>query len=253
MRVLRSFIVSLVVIVMMSASALATASAMQDEIASIKAKISSGYGGVRDALNDLQWSGYQDEGVYDLIADLLKQSYQSGDKQSIEHNSWYAKGLGFSGLKKYEALLEQVASSGVSTKLAKHATKAIENLNKYAEWNPVIAQGLGSVASGDGLEIKRVQNMLNSSFYELKRTGAKRVYYRYYADQQLLDKVEKTLLANYQKISNESLQVDALAWMCKVLGKSLDTKYADTLRKVADGSSSSKLIKHAKKELRRMS
>ncbi len=70
-------------------------------------------------------------------------------------------------------------------------------------------------------------------------------------DTVILDEVEKALLKAYK--SNKSrTAIDALAWMCRTLGESQNSKYIRTLNTVKDNSGNRKLSGYAIKALRNL-
>ena len=65
-------------------------------------------------------------------------------------------------------------------------------------------------------------------------------------DPTLYEVIEEELLAGYQQNTNVRKQVDAIAWLCKALGRSGDPKYKDTLKKVMETARSRHVAKYAR-------
>jgi len=97
-------------------------------------------------------------------------------------------------------------------------------------------------------QLRGVVKMLQSSNSRSKKQGARIVYKRYLQNTALLDAVSAELLKSYKtNRDNDKYYIDALAWMCNVLGRSGKSKYKATLQKVAQNSSNRKLKKYAQK------
>jgi len=100
--------------------------------------------------------------------------------------------------------------------------------------------------------ITKYINMLRSNDSGQKVRAAKKIFKLYSHDPQLLCIVNKELLKGYHINIKDRHHVDAMAWLCKILGASGQTKYKATLKKVAQEASSSKLKKYAKKSLSKL-
>jgi hypothetical protein len=101
-----------------------------------------------------------------------------------------------------------------------------------------------------GVSIASVMEMLQSSDYTEKTRGAKYVA-RYYGDNpMLLQQAEKELLAGYQTETRERDYVEAMGWMCNVLGRSRNSQYKGTLEEVSKNASNRRVRGYAKKNMR---
>lgn len=99
-------------------------------------------------------------------------------------------------------------------------------------------------------EAQKVVNLLRSTESGNKRNGAKRAH-RYFAnDAGVIAVVAEELDKGYAEKPRDRHHVDAMAWLCNVLGASKDMKYKDLLTLVAKKSPSKKIRKYAKKNLR---
>ena len=94
--------------------------------------------------------------------------------------------------------------------------------------------------------------MLRSNDSTQKVRAAKKIFKSYSHDPQLLRVVNEELLRGYQINTKDRHHVDAMAWLCKVLGASGQTKYKATLKRVAQEAPSSKLKKYAKQSLSKL-
>jgi hypothetical protein len=223
------------------------AGALADEVTQLKAQFERANAtNARQMVQQLNWSGIQDETMYDIVEVKLRESYLDRDRDRIEYSSWLVKGLAVSGLTKYDAIMQEIAASDAHGKLKKHNKKAIERLKDYVTWAPIIGKDLDSATTASELRIMRVNNLLTSGHSELIREGAKIVYRDLPIDQAMQDQVEQVLLATHDKPADR-VHVDAMAWLCKSLAQSGDPKYAATLQEIAANTPEKKLRKHAAK------
>ncbi len=100
--------------------------------------------------------------------------------------------------------------------------------------------------------ITKYINMLRSNDSTQKVRAAKKIFKSYSHDPQLLCVVNEELLRGYKINIRDRHHVDAMAWLCKILGASGQTKYKATLKRVAQESPSRKLKKYANKSLSKL-
>lgn len=100
--------------------------------------------------------------------------------------------------------------------------------------------------------ITKYTNMLRSNDSTQKVRAAKEIFKSYSHDPQLLCVVNEELLRGYKINIRDRHHVDAMAWLCKILGASGQTKYKATLKRVAQESPSRKLKKYANKSLAKL-
>ncbi|MBN2645553.1 MAG: hypothetical protein JXR59_08795 [Desulfuromonadaceae bacterium] len=93
------------------------------------------------------------------------------------------------------------------------------------------------------------QKELKSGNAVSMRDAAKRIIRARQFDTKTLDAVEDALLAGYNSNFNDRNHVDAMAWLCKALGASGNSKYADTLKTVIKQGKSRKISGYAQKSL----
>lgn len=202
----------------------------------------------RKLINELEWSGISDTRIYDLAEAVLLANYKSTDSEMIEQNSWLAKALSQSGQPKYRATLDKVLKSKKSPeKLVRHAKKARTRLEEFRIWNPIIAKDVHKAPAGK-LNEKRAQNMLSSDNPVMLRLGAKRVYYKYFDDTGLLEIVKSRLLNDFN-MATDGVHIDAVAWLCKALGRSGKLEYRSALETVTEKASNKKISRYAAKSL----
>lgn len=116
-----------------------------------------------------------------------------------------------------------------------------------------IVTSTGSQTSQEtGLEIEELLKALRSDDSVTKRQAVISIARSYGQNAMLLEAVEEELLEGYNKHVEDKYQVDAIAWMCKVLSASGDVRYRKSLATVADSATNSKIKKYAKKALEQL-
>ncbi|WP_101759760.1 hypothetical protein [Oceanicoccus sp. KOV_DT_Chl] len=204
----------------------------------------------KDALNDLQWSGLSSVAIYDVIENNLQTVYPTASsKAEIEQASWYAKVLGASGDDKYSTTLKGILNSGANKKVKKYASKGLDNIQKYQQWNPII-RDKSSYNPKYSQKINGFANMIKSQDWELKRIAAKRIHFEHLYDEFLLDAVEAEVKALYKDNYSDKTEIDCMAWLTKAIAGSGNTKYKDTVSMVANEAGNRKVKKYASKYLR---
>jgi len=192
---------------------------------------------------ELEFSGITDTRLYDVIEQRLLDVYRARD---AEPSSWLAKTLAYSGQSKYQATLKKVVETSKSRKLKRHTKVALERLPEHAVWNADISKGTAGLA-GDSLYRKRTINMIKSNHTHLMMLGARRVWFHHPTDKMFVAAVKDKLLATYNSETLSKRDVDALAWLCNVLGKSEDPKYRQVLLDIAASSPNKRVGRYAKK------
>lgn len=192
---------------------------------------------------ELEFSGITDTRLYDVIERRLLDEYQSKD---AEPSSWLAKTLAYSGQSKYKATLTKIVNTTKSRKLKRHTKLALVRLPQHTAWNIDIGEGTAGLV-GDSLYRKRTINMINSNHTHLMMLGARRVWFHHPTDKMFVAAVKDKLLATYNSETLSKRDVDALAWLCNVLGKSEDPKYRQVLLDVAASSPNKRVGRYAKK------
>jgi hypothetical protein len=203
----------------------------------------------KEAIETLSWTGISDPAIYDLILEKFNALIQDQSKAGIEKAAWYAKGLGRSGNQKYGPTLTEGATQAAHKKVRKYSAKGNEHLAIYTVWNPIIAKDNESAPAGQ-LEQVRVKNMIESSDYGLLRHGTKYVYNHHSKNPVMVALVRERLLMEYKSADeqrNKGHQVDAVAWMIKVLAESEDPVNKPAIQEIVDNTKPGKIQKYAKK------
>lgn len=203
----------------------------------------------KKAAQTLEWAGFNDPRLFDLIDVKLLAGYKTAfNKDDVDYYAWLSKALSFSGQSKYVETLKKVSKDSRSSKLKKYAVIALEALPKYTNWNPQIINETLWNPTLD-VETNRLLSIINSDDLALKRLSAKRSHYSHNYTPILLDTFQLQLLANYQTPSRDRLFVDTWAWVTKALAGSALLQYEGTVSKVANGANNRQLQKYAKKYL----
>ncbi len=99
-------------------------------------------------------------------------------------------------------------------------------------------------------EEKKCAQLLQSDSAIDLRTGAKSVYYHHLNNAYLTDLAAQALLNNYNDQPRDRDHIDAMAWLCKALGKTGNSNYRETLETVSKEAKNRKLRGYASKNLR---
>ena len=101
-------------------------------------------------------------------------------------------------------------------------------------------------------EDQRTLRQLNSGNPELIRAAARRLYKKQFENPILLDHAAEVLKKQYRQSPGTWLHVDAMAWICKALGRSGKPQYRQLLDTVAASAPSRKLSGYARKSSREL-
>ncbi len=128
-------------------------------------------------------------------------------------------------------------------------------LNTSMTAPPVTVQSGGEVGPrllDPAIEIETSIRLLNSGNSREKQTAAK-VLYRHYRYEPLVQKsAEAALLEGFMLSPSDAYHVDAMSWLCNILGASGDPSYKPTLAEVEKTTPAYKLSRYAGKNLRRL-
>jgi peptidoglycan hydrolase-like protein with peptidoglycan-binding domain len=94
-----------------------------------------------------------------------------------------------------------------------------------------------------------VNRFLSASSVE-QRNAAKIIFRDHLGEPEIVQIVNRELLENFHISTRDKQRIDALAWMCKILGASGNHEYFATLKTVSEKSSSRKVRKYALKSLK---
>lgn len=84
---------------------------------------------IREAAQSIYHTGYREQEVLDVAAEVLLQKYRtSNDNTSADAMAWVCKALGNSGSGRYKPVLDEVVATSGNRKLDKHCAGAAKNL-----------------------------------------------------------------------------------------------------------------------------
>lgn len=203
-----------------------------------------------DTAKKLEWSGFSDTTLFDLIEQKLIMGHESPEKKSkldLDYLSWMSKALAFSGQPKYIPTLTQVTDETTHKKLRKYARQSLKILPQYNEWNKVI---LSEAKWNNELSnnINRFTSMIRSNEPQLIILASKRIHYTHEYNEDLLDTVEQELLKRYQETETRE-KIQAWSWAMKAISGARQEKHKKTIQTISESAKNKKLRKYAKKYL----
>lgn len=212
----------------------AAASSSSDSAALLAALNSHSITKITNSAKIITRSGRMDEEIYVKAAQLLKSGYMRAgtNKEKIDELAWLCKVLASSGDQKYAELLTEVATQSNNNKLEFYANQSIELISEYAERNSIMSNGECSSQDLTPQENKFV-NMIRSDNVALVKDAAKLIYRSPSTNSKVYEVVAEELTKRAPNVAGDREGVDALAWMCKALGSSGDTKHLQTLKTIA--------------------
>ncbi|OEU60463.1 MAG: hypothetical protein BA870_10345 [Desulfuromonadales bacterium C00003094] len=149
---------------------------------------------------------------------------------------WYRK----SAKKGHEGAIDKIEE------LAPHSQNKSVSTGSMPSIAPIKESSLPSQAQG-------YVTMIQSSDGRVQQRGAKKLFRSEYKDHpEVLRAVEATLLREYSTRLRDGHHVDAMAWLCNLLGASRDQKFYSTLHEVANKCRNRKLKKYAQSNARKL-
>ncbi len=164
----------------------------------------------------------------------------------------------------YEDHITVLASSAVEQKLNELLAAGIDASSAPADQtpkrsNPTATGGLsaadGSVNEHSGQlppELKHYVAMLQSVESENKIEAARRIYRRRLKHPVIFETAARELQKGYRVNLADSDHIDAMAWMCNLLGMSGQTSYRSLLKEVVRETPNQKIRKHASRSIRQL-
>ena len=101
-------------------------------------------------------------------------------------------------------------------------------------------------------EERRLITLLRSCMPMEKRRAAMTIHKFHLHNRRLLAVVEDELLKGYRHWTRDRRYIDAMAWMCNVLGDSGNYTYAETLRQVYECANHRKIRNYAMRNYRKI-
>jgi hypothetical protein len=109
-----------------------------------------------------------------------------------------------------------------------------------------------SKTAGAPNDLQQVIESMRSSNPVQKRDAAKIAFRRFNGNAEVMAVAAEELEKGYMINLRDRIHVDAMAWLCNILGSSYDQKYAPLLRKVYKESESEKISDYAKKNWKKI-
>ena len=203
----------------------------------------------QSAVESLVLSGLNDPSLFDIVEAKLNASLPlATQKHPIEYSSWLAKGLGYSGNEKYRASLQAIVNGDYHKKLRKYAQEGLDNLDKFAIWNPIL-NDKSQYDAKQPQQLNVLANALASSDLELKRMAAKHIADKRVYDEFLLEKLASQL-TSLDLLKHDKLSIDTYAWIAKALASSANEKFKPVIVNIAETAPEKKLRKYATKYIK---
>lgn len=101
-----------------------------------------------------------------------------------------------------------------------------------------------------GTTVSAILYLLKSPNSKEKIKGAQYTVRSFPTNSELLRVAEEELLRGYEIKTRDKYYIEAMAWMCNVLGRSKQIQYKDTLQMVYKNAASKRVRKYAKKNYR---
>jgi hypothetical protein len=165
---------------------------------------------IKSLVQTLKWTGVDDLQLFDTLHGELQRYIEKAaalsrvpSSRMAEHLSWLAQGLAISGRDKYVESIDELANMRLTSKVRRHATNSLKVLPQFQQWNPDINKDLAGVPLVDLMRFRTI-NMLNSSYPELPRVGAKLVTKLYLDDIKILGLVEARLLELHVNVGTDA-------------------------------------------------
>lgn len=236
----------LLLILILCLSGAAFAASVEDDVTFYTQALAEGKSVDAVILESFAWKGISDPRVFDLIERRIAEKAEAGrdDRQVKKEVGLSLRALGFSGQAKYRAVLEEYRSDPT---YERYARDALEDMPDYQRWNPIISDR-ATFDPRYSDDVNRIRNMLLSNDFNLKKVGAKRVYFQN-KDDVLLDILAAQISASY--MSNDGSGGDSIAWMVKALGSAHRPKDRPLIEEVAANAPDKTVVRHARKVLER--
>jgi hypothetical protein len=225
-------------------SGMSFAASVEDDVAFYAQAFAPGKSVDPAVIESFAWKGISDPRVFDPIERRIAENAEQGrnDRHVKKEVALYIRALGYSGQPKYRPTLEQY---GGDLAYDGYARDALADLPKYQRWNPIISNRANFDPQYSD-EVNRIRNMLLADDFDLKKIGAKRVYYQN-KDPVLIDILAEQVRASY--MSNDERNGDSIAWMVKALGSPRPQKYRELIEEVAANAPDNAVARHARKAL----
>jgi hypothetical protein len=194
----------------------------------------------------LTYWAVEEPALYARINQLILENYslEGRDREQIDYVAWLLKGLATSGDEQYRGTLETVAREASHGKVRKYANIALDDLDTYKRWNPLVNRPIPPALAITSFQQRNYYNMIVAPDLELVRIGAKRIHFESLRHPALATVLNERILTLYANAS-DALEVDTVAWLLKALATCGGTDYSATFSQVTPDAGHRKIRKYA--------
>ncbi len=209
---------------------------------------SGSYNAKIEMLERLQWSGISDPLLFDVVESHALEGSQKStlSKTELKVVAYHIRALGYSGNEKYRATLMQISKESASSRIARYAKKALQDLDNFGPWIALINNS-SVVVAGKSAEVEMYMRMLNVDNVMVQRLAARAIFHEQHDDQDLLNLTADKLKSVYLKEGLDRQAQDTAAWFCKAIGQSAKPEFTDFLTTVSKNTPYKNIRKHAVK------
>jgi hypothetical protein len=200
-------------------------------------------------------SGLSDSQLFDTVNALLISKHEANmtvaakDKAVIHQIGALLRTLASSGNPGYASTLESVLHESKNRAIRNRAKHVLAKIDFYHNRN-LLMQNMENHRENQSLHATRILNLLQSDDLTMSRFAAEEIVRQGSAETAIQDWLAERVQQQVRQTSS-NLEVDTVAWYCKVLGTVNKAKYADMLTKIShDKSVDPKIRRHIKKILR---
>ena len=196
----------------------------------------------KEALIKLQWAGISDERVFDPIVEKL----QSNRKMDPKYAKIYLAALIYSGNPKYLTFMDSlIEDNSRRSQIRNFAKKHKHKLEHYQSISKLMNDN-NNIVSSEEFWARRYEKGLRVSESVRVRLAARDLYLSG-LNESSYDVAKAFLAEKYKTNIDDSYAIDAMAFLCKSLGLSRNTKYKDILVEVSNNTPNRKLAKYAER------
>ena len=167
-------------------------------------------------------------------------------KKQLIIASYQVRALGYSGNEKYRNTISTLSQDAFSSKIKRHARKALKDLQKFSVWNASIKNN-DLVVEGKNSATTTYMKMLDVDNIFIQRLAARAMFHEQQRDPDLLALAANKLEYLYLQNGLDGESQDTAAWLCKAIGQSEQSKYINLLAEVASKTPYKKIRKYAQK------
>ncbi|MBN1904433.1 MAG: hypothetical protein JW927_04980 [Deltaproteobacteria bacterium] len=179
-----------------------------------------------------------------MTGDQMEISFTLPDGESLSIGTWIITQI--SGNIALGVVKENTGDPVVGHKAVIYSEHPIPTV-KVHEAEPQSSFSYTSDRTGVTDDLQQVLQSMRSSNSVQKRDGAKIAYRKFYGDASIAAVAAEELEKGYMINHRDRYHVDAMAWLCNILGASKNKEYRPFLKKVYKNTRSDKISDYAKK------